>query len=130
MPFDLDEKFIAQTEEKLGARLPENYRKAMMSANGGEIGMDEDDWEQYPILDTSDKKRLSRTSNDVITETRSCRGWDGFPENAVAVAKNGFGDQMVFLKTGDVFGPDVYFWSHETRELSKLADDFSELHRL
>ncbi len=130
MPFDLDEKYIIQTEEKLGARLPESYRTAMMADNGGEISTDEDDWEQYPMLDTSDKKRLSRTGNDILKETASCKGFGRFPENAVAIADNGFGDQMVFLKNGNVYGAEVYFWSHETGELDKLADDFSELNRL
>jgi hypothetical protein len=130
VPFDLSEEYVVQAEAKLGAALPESYRRAMMAENGGEISTEEDDWEQYPILDSSDKKRMSRSINDIISETKSCIGWNGFPENAVAIANNGFGDQMVFLKTGKQFEPTVYFWSHETGELTRLANDFSELNRL
>lgn len=130
MAFDLDEKYIVECEKELGATLPPNYRSAIKQENGGEIETDEDTWEQYPIFDKSDKKRLSRTCNHIIAETKYCEGWNGFPENAVAIANNGFGDQMVFLKSSNKLGNKVYFWSHETGELSVLAEDFSELNRL
>lgn len=130
MAFDLDEKYILECEKELGAALPPNYRSAMMQENGGEIETDEDTWEQYPIFDKSDRKRISRTCNHIISETISCTGWNGFPDNAVAIANNGFGDQMVFLKSGNRLGNKVYFWSHETGKLSVLANDFSELNRL
>lgn len=130
MPFDLNEEYIVQAEAKLGATLPQSYRSAMMAANGGEVATEEEDWSLYPILDSSDKKRLSRTCNDIVAETRSCAGWHRFPPQAVAIANNGFGDQLVFRRAGDSFEPAVYLWSHETGELAKVADDFADLERL
>ncbi len=56
MPFDLDEKFVACTEKKIGARLPESYRSKMKAENGGTIETDSDEWFLYPIFDGSDKK--------------------------------------------------------------------------
>ncbi|MGR5154693.1 SMI1/KNR4 family protein [Photobacterium swingsii] len=50
MPFDLDEKFIVEAESVLTGSLPESYRLAMMQSNGGELEVDDEEWEQYPIL--------------------------------------------------------------------------------
>ncbi len=125
MPFDLAESFLLDAERELGASLPKSYRLAMLRENGGELATDEDDWQQYPIADTSDRKRLSRSVNHILKETESCRGWARFPENAVAIAGNGAGDQLVLLRQNGVFTPEVYAWLHESGELEKVADDFS-----
>lgn len=127
MPFDLAESNVVIAEQKLGARLPESYRRSMMRENGGQLEAEDDDWQQYPIADTSDRKRLSRTASHIIGETERCRSWRGFPDGALAIAGNGCGDQLVLLRQGESFAPAVYVWSHETGQLEKLADDFSEL---
>lgn len=130
MPFNLDEKYLQSAEETLGARLPDSYRRAMVVANGGEVSTASDDWYLYPIADTSDKKRLARTCNDVIKETEHMARWARFPSHALAIANNGAGDQLLFLRSDDWFQADVYCWSHETGELTKVADDFVQLERL
>ena len=127
MPFDLAESFLLAAECELGARLPKSYRLAMLRENGGDIEIDDDDWQQYPVADTSDRKRLSRSANHILKETDSCRGWARFPEHAVAIAGNGAGDQLVLLKQNGVIAPEVYAWLHESGELKKVADDFSLL---
>ena len=101
------------------------FLRSVLRENGGELATDEDDWQQYPIADTSDRKRLSRSANHILKETASCRGWARFPENAVAIAGNGAGDQLVLLRQNGVFTPEVYAWLHELGELEKVADDFS-----
>jgi hypothetical protein len=127
MPFDLDVRFIEAAEAELGASLPISYRDAMSNTNGGEIEAAGEDWTQYPISDTSDRKRLVRSVNDVIRETQSCRTWASFPTSAIAIAGNGAGDQLVFLSDGSRFSPFVYVWRHESGDLLKVADDFSDL---
>ncbi|OWQ45346.1 SMI1/KNR4 family protein [Roseateles noduli] len=127
MPFDLDESFLLAAERALGGRLPESFRLAMLQSNGGELETDDDEWEQYPIEDTSDRKRLSRTANHVLKETERCRAWPRFPANAVAVAGNGSGDHLVFILEGGVFDPTVLAWRHETGELEQVAADFADL---
>ena len=130
MPFNLDEKYLQSAEEKLGAKLPDSYRGAMIVANGGEVASTLEDWYLYPIADTSDKKRLARTCNDVIKETEHMARWTRFPSQALAIANNGAGDQLLFLRSNDWFEAEVYCWSHETGELSKVAEDFAQLKRL
>ena len=98
--------------------------------NGGEASTEEDDWEFYPIKDTSDRKRISRTCDHIINETESCRGFGNFPDNAVAIASNGLGDQMVFIKESGQFLSNVFLWLHETGELQELAATFNEIEKL
>ena len=127
MPFDLAESFILDAERELGAKLPESYKAAMSRSNGGEIETLDDVWQLHPIADTSDRKRLARTANHVLRETAAMRGWAKFPEGAPAIAANGSGDQLVFLRGASSFESTVHLWSHETGDLEQLAEDFSEL---
>ncbi len=133
MAFPIPESEIAKTEAKIGIRFPESFRKAMMADNGGEVITEEDQWELFPFFDTTDRKRLSRTSNDILRETVESRKWRGFPENGWAVANNGFGDHIVFLRSASDpsrFEDTVYTFWHETGEVKVLAKDFSELQKV
>lgn len=129
MPFPLDDKYLQIAEEKLGATLPESYRRAMMLANGGEVISDLDDWHLYPLMDSTDRKRFARTNNDAVAETLRLTEWDRFPHRALAIANNGEGDQLLFLRSDDRFEATVYCWSHESGELTKLVQDFAQLKR-
>lgn len=130
MPFSLDENQLHVAEQKLGARLPDGYRRAMMAANGGEVIGNLEDWYLYPVMDNTDRKRLARTCNDVVAETARLAGWPRFPPLALAIANNGSGDALLFLRSGDRFEAAVYRWSHETGELTRLAEDFTHLERV
>lgn len=127
MPFDLNESFVAKAESVLGAPLPSSYRSAMLRSNGGELQVEGDTWVQYPIADTSDRKRTARTANHILHETQRCGAWPRFPKEALAIASNGSGDQLVLIQRGATFGLAVFLWSHETGSLREVAHDFSEL---
>ena len=130
MPFDLAPSFIEAAEREIGGTLPASYVEAMCASNGGELDVLDDEWQQYPIADTSDRKRLSRTANHVIKETTALLRWPNFPKQGIAIAGNGSGDQLLLLKEGAVFAESVFHWSHESGALTKIADSFSELARL
>lgn len=130
MAFPVEERFILETEKKLGAKLPSTYVKKMMQENGGQVETPGDSWALHPIFDSSDKQRLKRTCNDVVRETHNAREWVGFPADAVAIGSNGCGDQLVLLrdvKQLGVLAEAVYWWDHETKELNKIAANFGEL---
>ena len=129
MPFPIDMRFVRQSEAKLGRALPQGYVARMCKANGGEVRVGRDGFTLYPISDTSDRKRLARTCNDIVRETAKAREWTGFPLDALAIGHNGGGDKLVFLPRTDAprFADAVYWWDHETGELHKAADDFDEL---
>jgi hypothetical protein len=127
MPFDLAESFLVAAEEALGARFPASYRKAMARANGGEVEALSGSWQLHPIADSSDRKRLARTANHVVRETRSMLEWPRFPGSAVAIATNGTGDQLVLLREGEALKEAIYYWSHETGDIEPIAGSFAEL---
>jgi hypothetical protein len=82
-----------------------------------------------PILDTTDRKRLARTCNDIIRETDTAREWPNFPLNALAIGDNGGVDRLVFLPDAGAsrFADAVYWWDHKTGELQLVADAFEQL---
>lgn len=130
MPFPVDIKFVNEAERKLGVRFPPWYVNRMIASNGGELATPPDAWQLYPIFDTSNKKRLKRTCNDVVRETESARTWTGFPSNAVAIGSNGCGDQLVLIRQADapdLLAQEIYWWDHETGDLHKIADDIENL---
>ena len=100
MPFNLAERFIRAAEEELGAPLPHPYRQAMMASNGGEVAAYDAVWNLHPILDKSERKRLSRSCNDILRETRMMRDCPDWPDNALAIADDGTGDKLLFLRQG------------------------------
>jgi cell wall assembly regulator SMI1 len=130
MPFPVDEKYIAHTEAKLGVRFPHSFREKMKVSNGGELETPPDAWILYPFFDSSDKKRIKRTFNDIVRETDNAKKWRRFPTNAIAIGANGAGDQLILLKeesNNSLLRKDVYWWDHETGRVNKLSNDFSEL---
>ncbi len=127
MPFPVDRKYIDTTEEKLAGKFPESFVQKMMAENGGELATPPDSWTLHPFLDTSDKKRLRRTCNDIIRETTEAKNSHRFPQNAINIGDNGGGDHLVFLLADGKIGPEVYWWDHETGAMNHVAEDFAEL---
>ena len=97
MPFPVDEKYIQMAEKKLGVTFPHIFRNKMMKDNGGAVETPPDAWQLYPFLDSSDKKRLKRTCNDIVRGTTSAKGWPSFPDAAVVIGSNGGGDQLILM---------------------------------
>ncbi|GMU59395.1 MAG: hypothetical protein AMXMBFR34_11580 [Myxococcaceae bacterium] len=86
MPWPVSADAIRAAEARLGVRFPTDFVAGMRALNGGEVRAVADVWVVCPFLDTSDRKRLSRTSNDIVRETLSFRQLEWFPPGAVVVA--------------------------------------------
>lgn len=129
MAFPLDIQFVKRAEAKLGRKLSLGYVAKMCRNNGGEVATGTDHWWLYPIFDDSDRKRLKRTCTDIVRETASARKWPDFPAEALAIGSNSCGDRLIILGDPEIdrYADAVYWWDHETGELSKVADDFEEL---
>jgi len=128
MAFDISEEQVVATEAEIGRKLPSTYRSMMMANNGGTAFDDEDQWDIHPIRDTSDRKRLSRSCNHILVETKSAQEWRGFPKDALAIGGNGFGDVMMLLPSPSdplVYDDQIYGFWHETGEVKPLADSLS-----
>ncbi len=131
MPFPVDAKWITQTEKKLGVRFPASFVTAMSKMNGGTVRTHIDEFELFPFLDPSDRKRIQRTCGSIDRETTTAReNWYGFPSNAVAIGTNAGGDLLVLIpipEHPDTLQHSVYWWDHETGEVEQVADDFGDL---
>jgi hypothetical protein len=129
MPFPLEHQFVQQAQEKLGRALPLGYVARMCKNNGGEVDVGTDVFNLYPIRDSSDRKRLARTCNDIVRETAEAAKWPDFPPGALAIGDNGGGDKIVFLPDPEAsrYADAVYWWDHETGEIQLVADAFEEL---
>jgi hypothetical protein len=98
--------------------------------NGGGIEVADDCWQLIPFLDSSDRKRLARTCNDIVRESAKMRDWHGFPPNAFVVAQNGGGDYLIICPEAEGstrLGETVYFWNHETGEYKPVADSLDSV---
>jgi hypothetical protein len=128
MPFPVSEKFIEQAESELGAKFPESLRRKMMRSNGGEVEASDDCFELHPFYDTSDLKRIKRTCNSIVHETKKARRYYRLPFNLVQIGANGCGDLLVFkvLSNGKM-DSSVYWFNHESEELAYVACDFAKL---
>src|SRR5688572_9442947 len=122
MPFDVSDDFMCEMERRLGLSFPPTFHEGMNRLNGGEV----EEWQLYPVRDTSSRKRISRPSNDIIYETNEAREWDEFPKGGVALASNGSGDLIVAMPdaTGTAVEDRLYSWSHDTGELTVVASSF------
>ena len=129
MPFPVDPQHVEKTEATLGRRLPTAYRQQLLRANGGAVFLHEDTvWWLYPVFDGSTTKRLKRTCNDIVRETKEAQAWPGFPADAIAIAHDGSGNFLVLTPADDSsFGDPVFMWDHEVGKLEQVADSFDEL---
>lgn len=131
MPFPVEAKWITQTEEKLGVRFPASFVTAMSKMNGGTVRTRVDQFNLFPFLDASDRKRIQRTCGSIDRETNAARKDSfGFPPAAVAIGANGGGDLLVLIPVPDhpeTLQHSVYWWDHETGEVELVANDFSDL---
>ena len=128
MAFPIEEKFIAKAEEELGVRFPDSFRQKMMKNNGQGVEVKTDYFLLYPFYDTSDKKRIKRTCNSIVHETKIAREQYGMSNELIAIGDNGVGDVLVFkIQENGSIDPMVYWLDHETEQLVFAATDFSEL---
>jgi hypothetical protein len=117
-------------EREMGLRFPEHYKRKLFRENGGELATSTDEWQLFPVFDQTDRKRISRTCNNIATETKKQRNWPRFPSEAVAIGSNGYGDILILLPespASKVLSDTIYWWNHETGNVSKLANSIEEM---
>lgn len=82
---------ITACEAAIGARLPDWLRERLAVNNGWETddraGATRQQWRFLPVLDRSDRKRRSRTAQDIAWHTQQLRQQADAPQGAVVVAR-------------------------------------------
>ncbi|PEB80303.1 SMI1/KNR4 family protein [Bacillus nitratireducens] len=111
----VDEIDIKETEEKLGAIFPEQYRDLFKLVNNAEIG----EWILYPIKDS---RNLKKTWDDIIRQNIEMREED-IPENLIIIGDDGSGDKLCFKINKGVMSDVIYLWYHEDAEIEEYAQD-------
>jgi hypothetical protein len=120
------ENRIEEAEGELGRQLPVALRDRLMRDNGGEIEVDgypgdNPIWYLLPVWDPSDRRRIARTANHIVRETREAHDTIGdLPAGSIVIADNGTGDLLLLLADDD-----VVWWDHETDEIESVALDWS-----
>jgi hypothetical protein len=128
MAFPVDERFIEIAEADLGVKFPDSFRNKMMLSNGDGVEVLHDYFQLHPFYDTSDKKRIKRTCNSIVHETKTARERYGLPKDLIVIGSNGGGDDLVYkIEPHGNLGAKVYWLDHETKELVFAANDFAEL---
>ncbi len=128
MAFPVEEKYIENAEKELGVSFPNSFREKMMKSNGGGVEVKQDYFELHPFYDTSEKKRIKRTCNSIVHETKTARNNYRLPENLIVIGNNGGGDVLVYkIESDGSVDSTVYWFDHETEELVFAANDFGGL---
>lgn len=118
MTFPTTEPKVEAAERELGVKFPREYRERLLARNGGELSTAGDDWQVFPVLDSTSGKATGRATEHVVLETRNARASEGFPADAVAIASNGAGDYLVLMpkEPSGQLDAQVQVWNHETRK--------------
>jgi hypothetical protein len=127
MAFPIDQKYIVDTESELSVKFPTEFKIRMIKSNGGELLISREfEFELHPFFDKSDRKRISRTCNHIGLETKKAREWNGFPENGIAIGKDGFGNKLILTHNGNGnLTDELYFWNHETGKVERIAESIN-----
>ncbi len=123
MAFTTTEEHVRRAEQELGLTLPPAYRARLLRDNGGDVEAADDTWQLFPVQDTTDRKRVSRTANHLLREMTEARTWPQFPKSAVAIAANGNGDYLIVRPAEsqpDRLADTVLHWDHETGALTSV----------
>lgn len=129
MTWSVEQRFIDDAQRELGVRFPRVFMARLRKQNGGDVRRDGHTWTFHPVGDTSERRRLSRTSNDIVRETRFARQHPDFPAAAVAIAVGASGPERLVLLPSEedpgVLAEDVYDWD-PAYGLAHVADTVVE----
>lgn len=120
--------YLKNAENALGVKFPSFYREYMLSVNGGEINSPSELWKIYSLSESLEPQ--SEEGNFIhLLETNILflSSLDSFPKNCISIGESCYGDQLVFLKGVPAEKNSIYFWDHETGEISFMANSFADL---
>ncbi|QOF80833.1 CbrC family protein [Variovorax sp. 38R] len=117
-------------EEKLGIALPPALRGCYATANGGRFGdpqRRDAEWQLHPVRDSSDRKQLKRTAEDILHFTQIALRNTHFPRHGLSIAHDyTMSRQLLVLRdeaTG-VIGDEIFlFEAHTARWSAPYASD-------
>ncbi|HEY3747533.1 MAG TPA: SMI1/KNR4 family protein [Gemmatimonadaceae bacterium] len=118
---------IRETEEELGVTFPAVFKIRMSARNGGAVHIDDEYWELYPFLDRTDRRTISRSSQDIRYHTREAMTRIGFPPDGIAIAHDSASDLLFLRRKGADLGQEVWRFDGYSGEVFQVLDDVGEL---
>lgn len=103
---------IDKVESQLNIKFPIKLRQAWETYNVIEL---RGGWFIFPIFD---KRNPRKTCSHIVYE--NLNGWKELqPENTLAIADNGTGNQLLLKFKDGICDDVVYHWNHETGKLKE-----------
>jgi hypothetical protein len=128
MPLPVSLATIAETEAELGVSFSASFKLHMSRCNGGEVSIDDEVWWLFPFRDSTDRRTIRRTAEDIRRETQTAQQDGlGFPADGIAIAHNGSGDLLFLRREGDRLQDEVWVFRLHGGELSVALNDVDEL---
>ncbi|QGM29487.1 SMI1/KNR4 family protein [Bacillus sp. N3536] len=113
----VNESDIKETEDKLGAVFPEQYKELFKLINNAEVG----EWTLFPIKDQRNPKK---TWDDIVRQNTEVN--EDMSKELIAIGDDGSGDKLCFkIKKGRMEN-EIYIWYHEDAELEEYASNLKE----
>lgn len=116
---------IKETEEKLGAAFPNQYRDLIKLVNNAEIGV----WMLYPI---KDNRNVTKTWDDIVRQNIDMRD-ESMPENLIIIgddgsgdSDDGSGDKLCFKINNGKMDNKIYIWYHADDEMEEISPSLKE----
>lgn len=123
-------RYIEELEREIGLKFPQIYKARMADQNGGVIVTTEHNWHLFPFFDKSDPVKIMSTCDHIGIETRNAKVWDDFPQDAVAIGKNEYGDLIMLSPDKEhqgMLSEIIYLWVRETGEVVELAKNIHHI---
>ena len=101
------ESALRQLEEKLGVSLPPVLRRHYATSNGGTFGDPRHrdcEWRLHPVFDSSDRKQMKRTGEDILYHHNQALQDPRFPRNGISVARGHSLLRQLFVRRDEATG--------------------------
>ncbi|MGE7978397.1 SMI1/KNR4 family protein [Psychrobacillus sp. NPDC093200] len=113
----VNESDIKETEDKLGAVFPEQYKELFKLINNAEVG----EWTLFPIKDQRNPKK---TWDDIVRQNTEVN--EDMSKELIAIGDDGSGDKLCFKIKNGRMENEIYIWYHEDAELEEYASNLKE----
>ena len=85
--------------------------------------IDDEYWELYPFFDKTDRRTISRSSQDIRYHTRDAMTRIGFPADGIAIAHDSASDLLFLRRKDGALGPEVWRFDGYSGDVYQVLDD-------
>ena len=128
MALPISMAMIGVTEAAMGVEFPAVFKMHMSRLNGGQLTLGDESWLLFPFFDTTNKRTIRRTAEDIKRETATAIDSGlGFPPDGIAIAHNEAGDLLFLKHDGRRVGEQVFMFRMHGPEIDLVLETVAEL---